>query len=126
MSDEVFGLEQRARMHAALGDPVRLAIADRLAVGDASPGEISRMLELPTNLVAHHLGVLEEAGLIGRTRSEGDRRRTYVRLVSGVLARLPLLPAVAAARVVFVCTRNSARSQLAAAVLASRSSIGVA
>jgi DNA-binding MarR family transcriptional regulator len=37
--------------------------------------------------VAHHLKVLHEAGLIVRTRSEGDRRRTYLRL-------LPFAPAI--------------------------------
>ena len=36
---------------------------------------------MPSNLLAHHLKVLEEAGLISRHRSEGDRRRTYLRLV---------------------------------------------
>src|SRR3546814_5969508 len=34
-----------------------------------------------SNLLAHHLKVLEGAGLIVRTRSEGDRRRSYVRMV---------------------------------------------
>ena len=116
----------RARVHAALGDPARLAIVDRLAIGDVSPGEVGRLLGLSTNLVAHHVGVLEAAGLIGRTRSEGDRRRSYLRLVPDVLGQLLHPAAVAAPRVVFVCTRNSARSQLAAAVLASRSTVPVA
>src|SRR5439155_11510494 len=79
--------------------------------------------DLPTNLVAHHLGVLEAAGLIRRTRSEGDRRRGYLRLVPDALSGLvrPWLPH--GSRVVFVCTHNSARSQLAAALLAARSSV---
>jgi protein-tyrosine-phosphatase len=109
-------LRERARVHAALGDPARLAIVDALTVGDASPGEIARDLGLPSNLVAHHVKILAEAGLLERTRSEADRRRTYLRLRPGSLAvlRPPGLPP--AERVVFVCTHNSARSQLAAAL----------
>ena len=110
----------RARVHAALGDPARLAIVDMLAVGDASPGEIAHALELPTNLVAHHVNVLCDAGLVARTRSEGDRRRTYLRLRPGTLAGLAAPPIPAVRRVVFVCTHNSARSQLAAALWRTR------
>lgn len=105
----------RARAHAALGDPARLAIVDALLVGDASPGEIAEQLAMSTNLVAHHVKVLDEAGLVARTRSEGDRRRTYLRLRPDIPVRLDR-PRLAADRVVFVCTHNSARSQLAAAL----------
>jgi ArsR family transcriptional regulator, arsenate/arsenite/antimonite-responsive transcriptional repressor / arsenate reductase (thioredoxin) len=119
-------LQARARVHAALGEPARLAIVDALTLGDASPGEIAQMLEMPTNLVAHHVKVLEDAGIIVRSRSEGDRRRTYLRLVSESLAGLVPTPPRAAPRVVFVCTRNSARSQLAAALWPQRSRIPVA
>ncbi|GAA2887361.1 putative regulatory protein, ArsR family [Actinoplanes cyaneus] len=115
MSDE-HSLPARARVHAALGDPARLAIVDALTLGDASPGEISTRLDMPTNLVAHHVKVLREAGLIVRTRSEGDRRRTYLRLRPDVLASLTPPPLRDTERVVFVCTHNSARSQLAAAL----------
>ena len=104
----------RARVYAALGDETRLPIVDRLVLGDVSPGELAAVFGLPTNLVAHHLQVLESAGLVERARSEGDRRRTYVRLLPAVLPPVPVA-AVAAPRVVFVCTHNSARSQLAAA-----------
>jgi protein-tyrosine-phosphatase len=106
----------RARVHAALGDPARLTIVDALTLGDASPGEIAADLGMPTNLVAHHVKVLQEAGLVVRTRSEGDRRRTYLRLEPQVLASLTPPPLNDADRVVFVCTHNSARSQLAAAL----------
>jgi protein-tyrosine-phosphatase len=116
----------RARIHAALGDAARLAIVDGLMVGDASPGEIAEWLNLPTNLVAHHLKVLQAAGVLTRHRSEGDARRSYVRLVPETLAtiRPPRLPPVE--RVVFVCTHNSARSQLAAALWAGRSDVPAA
>jgi ArsR family transcriptional regulator, arsenate/arsenite/antimonite-responsive transcriptional repressor / arsenate reductase (thioredoxin) len=107
---------RRARIHAALGDPARLAIVDALVLGDASPGEIADHLGMPTNLVAHHVKVLVGVGLVVRTRSEGDRRRTYLRLEPGALAALAAPSLAAADRVVFVCIHNSARSQLAAAL----------
>ncbi|MEU4241358.1 helix-turn-helix domain-containing protein [Actinoplanes sp. NPDC026619] len=116
MNVEASSLLARARTHAALGDPARLAIVDALTLGDASPGEIGQALGMPTNLVAHHLKVLQEAGLLVRTRSEGDRRRTYLRLQPDALAALAPPPLPDAERVVFVCTHNSARSQLAAAL----------
>lgn len=108
-------LVERARVHAALGEPGRLAIVDGLRYGDASPGEIARALGMPSNLVAHHLRVLEQAGLVTRARSEGDRRRTYLRLVPERLGLTQAEP-WRVPRVVFVCTHNSARSQLAAAL----------
>jgi ArsR family transcriptional regulator, arsenate/arsenite/antimonite-responsive transcriptional repressor / arsenate reductase (thioredoxin) len=123
MNTERFNREQRARIHAALGDPARLAIVDTLVAGDAAPGELGAALDLPTNLVAHHLKVLEDAGLVVRTRSEGDRRRTYVRLEPDALAAIATPALIAAKRVVFVCTQNSARSQLAAAIWSRRSHV---
>jgi protein-tyrosine-phosphatase len=116
MDVDLSSLGHRARVHAALGDPARLAIVDSLILGDASPGEISRELDMPTNLVAHHVKVLQAAGLVVRTRSEGDRRRTYLHLDPATLASLSPPPLDEATRVVFVCTHNSARSQLAAAL----------
>lgn len=122
MTVERGSVAERARIHAALGDPGRLAIVDTLIPGDVAPGELAAGLGMPTNLLAHHLKVLEDAGVVVRARSEGDRRRTYVRLVPDALETIaaPVLPAT---RVVFVCTRNSARSQLAAAVWARRSHV---
>jgi protein-tyrosine-phosphatase len=126
MTTEESDLDQRARLHAALGDPARLAMVDRLVLGDVSPGDVGRELGLSTNLVAHHVGVLEAAGVVRRTRSEGDRRRTYLSLMPGALARLVPHHRLDVARVVFVCTRNSARSQMAAALIGSRSAVPAA
>jgi len=109
-------LARRAALHAALADPARLQIADTLQAGDASPSELAAMLAMPSNLLAHHLHVLQAAGIITRRRSEGDRRRTYLQLVPGVLDSLAPPAARAALRVLFVCTANSARSHLAAAL----------
>ena len=128
-------VEQRARMHAALGEPVRLTIVDHLALGDVSPGELGRVVDLPTNLLAHHLRVLEEAGLIRRVKSEGDKRRSYVQLVLddptvvAITRSTTVIPdrfSRPDQRVVFVCTQNSARSQLAAAAWSRASSLPVA
>ncbi len=109
-------LETRAARHAALGDPVRLAIVDELTVSDRSPVELRRLLAIESNLLAHHLDVLESTGLVERSRSSGDGRRRYVHLVHASVGGLsPSRPATPSPAL-FVCTRNSARSQLAAAL----------
>jgi protein-tyrosine-phosphatase len=112
----ISGVTARAALHAALADPARLQITDTLAAGDSSPSELAAMLAMPSNLLAHHLRVLEQAGLIARRRSDGDRRRTYLQLVPGALESLTRPAAHTAQRVLFVCTANSARSHLAAAL----------
>lgn len=106
----------RVAKHAALADPARLRIVDLLTLGDFSPTELQAELGMPSNLLSHHLRALEGAGLVARHRSEADKRRSYLRLAAGALEGL--VPGVehTATRVLFVCTRNSARSQLAAAL----------
>jgi protein-tyrosine-phosphatase len=106
----------RAALHAALADPARLAIIDTLTLSDASPSELGTALSMPSNLLAHHLRVLETEGLITRSRSEGDRRRTYLSLVPGALDQLVPGRTHTVTRIVFVCSANSARSQLASAL----------
>ena len=107
-------------MHAALGDSHRLAIVDDLIVSDRSPRELSARLGIASNLLAHHLEVLESAGVIRRTTSAADRRRRYIRLdrrapvISDLVAPAPQRP------LLFLCTHNSARSQLAAVMWTAR------
>lgn len=119
----------RSAVHAALADDHRLAIVDALALEDLAAGDLTATLGIPSNLLAHHLGVLERAGVIERRRSEGDGRRAYVSLrldqpiVAASVGR-PRRPS--APRVVFVCTNNSARSPIAASLFASRCAIPVA
>ncbi|NUT98805.1 MAG: helix-turn-helix domain-containing protein [Saccharothrix sp.] len=119
-------LVARARVHAALGEPARLAVVELLLLGDAAPGELGRALDLPSNLLAHHVKLLEQAGVVGKSRSEGDHRRTYLRLLPGVLDGLTPRGLRETPRVVFVCSHNSARSQLAAALWKRRSPIPAA
>jgi len=109
-------LVERATAHAALADPHRLAIVDELRISDRSPSELAESLGLASNLIAHHMGVLEGARLIDRLESHGDRRRRYVRLRAQALAELTRPARLQTAEVLFVCTANSARSQLAAAL----------
>ena len=116
LSDRV----QRSKVHAALGEPTRLAIVDELAVSDRAPSELASRLNLAGNLLAHHLDVLEEVGLIVRFESSGDRRRRYVRLDREPLRSLGLPGVVVPSTVLFVCTHNSARSQIAAAMWSDR------
>ncbi|MGB5951518.1 MAG: ArsR family transcriptional regulator [Ornithinimicrobium sp.] len=119
MNIEQTGLVRRARTHAALADVTRLRIVDQLSTSDASASELSGALDIPSNLLAHHLSVLDAAELIDRRQSEGDRRRNYLSLrqretwmdVEAVAGREP-----APGRVIFVCTANTARSHLAAAM----------
>ena len=109
-------LERRATVHAALGDPHRLAIVDELRASDRSPSELAARLTIRPSLLAFHLDHLETAGLVRRTPSDADRRRKYVQLVRTAVDDLvPQRPATADG-VLFVCTHNSARSQLAAAL----------
>ncbi|WP_054815638.1 arsenate reductase/protein-tyrosine-phosphatase family protein [Nocardia arizonensis] len=118
-----WSVERRAEVHAALADVTRVRIVDILATGDMASSELCARLGLPTNLLAHHVQVLERAGLVRRDRSEGDRRRSYLRLVTVFGANLLPRGVIAAQRVVFVCSRNTARSQLAVAAWSQRSEV---
>jgi protein-tyrosine-phosphatase/DNA-binding transcriptional ArsR family regulator len=120
------GLRHRAALHAALGEPTRLAVVEALVLGDASPGELAHALGIGTNLLAHHLKALETVGLVDRVRSEADGRRVYLRLHHHLLGGLAPTPHRTAQRVVFVCTHNSARSQLATALWRQASAVPVA
>jgi protein-tyrosine-phosphatase len=108
-------VEQRSHVHSALGDAGRLRLVDLLVAGDHTVQELAAGLQMPGNLLAHHLNVLEEAGVVERRASEGDRRRRYVTLQRNAFDGL--LPSAGGrlGAVVFVCSHNSARSQYAAA-----------
>ena len=108
--------DSRSAIYAALGDPVRLRIVDELAASDRSPGELAEWLEMPTNLLAHHLSVLADAGIVERIASAGDARRRYVRLIPETLKGVWSPPIHQPEPALFVCSHNSARSKLACAL----------
>jgi DNA-binding transcriptional ArsR family regulator len=58
---------------AALGDPTRLAILERLAEGDAAVKELAEPFSVSLPAISRHLKVLEQAGLITRGRVAQSR-----------------------------------------------------
>src|SRR5690554_1955158 len=77
---EILSVSDRAAVHRALGDEHRLRLLDYLEGSDRTPGELCELNGLSSNLLAFHLGILEDARVVERRRSEGDARRRYVRL----------------------------------------------
>jgi DNA-binding transcriptional ArsR family regulator len=66
--------DELSAVFAALSDPTRRAIVARLAAGEATVSELAAPFEISLPAVSRHLRVLEDAGLIRRTR-EAQRRR---------------------------------------------------
>lgn len=71
--------DQLSRTFAALADPTRRAILERLAAGDAGVVELTAVSTMTQPAITKHLKVLERAGLIDRTR-EGQRRPARLQL----------------------------------------------
>jgi DNA-binding transcriptional ArsR family regulator len=69
--------DQLSRAFAALADPTRRDIVTRLAVGDATLGELAAPYDVSVQAVSKHLRVLEDAGLVSRTR-EAQRRPCHL------------------------------------------------
>ena len=67
-----------SRIFFALADPTRRAMLGRLASGSATVGELSEPFAMSRPAVSQHLGVLEDAGLIERTR-QGQWRSCALR-----------------------------------------------
>lgn len=64
---------------AALADPTRRAILARLMRGEASIAELAAPFELTPRAISKHVGVLERAGLVTRSR-DAQRRPTRLRV----------------------------------------------
>jgi DNA-binding transcriptional ArsR family regulator len=70
--------DQLSRVFQALADPTRRDIVARLAAdGDASVGELAAPYDVSVQAVSKHLKVLEEAGLVSRSR-EAQRRPVHL------------------------------------------------
>ena len=71
-----------SRVFAALADPTRRDIVARLTVADATVGELAEPYDVSVQAVSKHLRVLEDAGLVSRSR---DAQRRPVHLEAEVL-----------------------------------------
>jgi DNA-binding transcriptional ArsR family regulator len=69
--------DELSRVFAALADPTRRDIVSRLAVGDATVGELAEPYDVTVQAVSKHLRVLEDAGLVSRTR-DAQRRPCHL------------------------------------------------
>ena len=69
--------DQLSRMFAALADPTRRDIVARLTVDDATVGELAAPYDVTVQAVSKHLKVLEEAGLVSRSR-DAQRRPVHL------------------------------------------------
>lgn len=73
--------DQLSRVFAALAEPTRRDMVARLAVGDATVGQLAEPYEVSMQAVSKHIRVLQDAGLVTRSR---DAQRRPVHLEADV------------------------------------------
>jgi ArsR family transcriptional regulator len=78
--------EDLLRLLRALADPTRFSIFELLLQGRHCNCEICAHLNLPANLVSHHLRVLRQAGLVDTARHPNDARWVYYSINKEALA----------------------------------------
>ncbi len=69
--------DRLSRVFAALADPTRRDIVARLAIGDATVNELAAPYDVTVQAVSKHLKVLEDAGLVSRSR-DAQRRPVHL------------------------------------------------
>ena len=69
--------DQLSRVFAALADPTRRDMVARLTTGDATVNDLAAPYAVTVQAVSKHLKVLEEAGLVSRSR-EAQRRPVHL------------------------------------------------
>jgi DNA-binding transcriptional ArsR family regulator len=69
--------DRLSRVFGALADPTRRDIVARLAVGDATVGQLAEPYDVSVQAVSKHVKVLEDAGLVTRSR-DAQRRPCHL------------------------------------------------